>query len=90
MTWLTGYPREKIDWFPTIDPESCVKCVICMDYAKKELRDLAIIVLWDAQPASISFRDVPPPFQTFMGHIKYIKINEYLKWSGNDWLKKVS
>jgi hypothetical protein len=23
MAWLTGYPREKINWFPTIDPEKC-------------------------------------------------------------------
>jgi NAD-dependent dihydropyrimidine dehydrogenase PreA subunit len=31
MAWLTGYPREKIDWFPTIDREKCVKCAICMN-----------------------------------------------------------
>jgi MinD superfamily P-loop ATPase len=31
MPWLTGYPREKIDWFPTIDPEKCVKCGMCMN-----------------------------------------------------------
>jgi len=31
MPWLSGYPREKIDWFPTIDPEKCVKCGMCMN-----------------------------------------------------------
>lgn len=34
MAWLTGYPREKIDWFPTIDPEKCVKCGMCMNCGK--------------------------------------------------------
>jgi len=31
MAWLTGYPREKIDWFPTIDQEKCVQCGMCMN-----------------------------------------------------------
>lgn len=31
MAWLTGYPRAKIDWSPTIDREKCVKCAICMN-----------------------------------------------------------
>ena len=31
MAWLTGYPREKVDWFPTIDPDKCVKCGMCMN-----------------------------------------------------------
>jgi NAD-dependent dihydropyrimidine dehydrogenase PreA subunit len=31
MAWLTGYPREKIDWSPRIDPGKCVKCGICMN-----------------------------------------------------------
>lgn len=34
MAWLTGYPREKIDWFPTIDPEKCLQCGICMNCGK--------------------------------------------------------
>lgn len=34
MAWLTGYPREKIHWFPTIDPEKCVKCGMCMNCGK--------------------------------------------------------
>ena len=34
MAWLTGYPREKIDWFPTIDPKKCVKCGMCMNCGK--------------------------------------------------------
>jgi len=31
MAWLTGYPREKIYWFPTIDPHKCTKCGMCMN-----------------------------------------------------------
>jgi len=31
MAWITGYPREKVDWFPTIDSEKCVKCGMCMN-----------------------------------------------------------
>ena len=34
MAWLTGYPREKVDWFPTIDQEKCVKCGMCMNCGK--------------------------------------------------------
>jgi MinD superfamily P-loop ATPase len=34
MPWLTGYPREKIDWFPTVDQEKCVKCAMCMNCGK--------------------------------------------------------
>lgn len=34
MPWLIGYPREKIDWFPTIDSEKCVKCGMCMNCGK--------------------------------------------------------
>jgi len=35
MAWLTGYPREKIQWFPTINREKCVKCGMCMNCGKK-------------------------------------------------------
>ena len=35
MTWLTGYPREKIEWHPTIDKEKCVECGICMNCGQK-------------------------------------------------------
>lgn len=34
MAWLTGYPREKVNWFPTIDSEKCVKCGMCMNCGK--------------------------------------------------------
>ena len=34
MPWLVGYPREKIEWYPTIDPDKCVKCGICMNCGK--------------------------------------------------------
>ena len=38
MAWLTGYPREKVDWFPTIDPEKCVKCGMCMNCGQSVFR----------------------------------------------------
>lgn len=31
MAWLVGYPREKIDWHPTINYDKCVKCGMCMN-----------------------------------------------------------
>ncbi len=34
MAWLEGYPREKIEWFPTIDESKCVKCGMCMNCSK--------------------------------------------------------
>jgi NAD-dependent dihydropyrimidine dehydrogenase PreA subunit len=34
MAWLTGYPREKVEWYPTIDPKKCVKCGMCMNCGK--------------------------------------------------------
>ena len=34
MPWLTGYPRDKIDWFPAIDANKCVKCGMCMNCGK--------------------------------------------------------
>jgi NAD-dependent dihydropyrimidine dehydrogenase PreA subunit len=35
MPWLVGYPREKIDWFPTIDKDKCVGCGMCMNCGRK-------------------------------------------------------
>lgn len=35
MAWFAGYPREKIEWHPTIDPEKCVKCGMCMNCGQK-------------------------------------------------------
>ncbi len=35
MAWLVGYPRENIDWFPTVDLKRCVKCGICLNCGKK-------------------------------------------------------
>lgn len=34
MPWLAGYPREQIDWFPTIEPKQCVKCAVYMNCGK--------------------------------------------------------
>jgi len=35
MPWLAGYPREKVEWFPTIDKKKCLKCGICMNCGRK-------------------------------------------------------
>jgi len=35
MAWFAGYPREKIQWYPTIDLEKCVECGICMNCGAK-------------------------------------------------------
>ncbi|MCD6405894.1 MAG: ferredoxin family protein [Planctomycetes bacterium] len=35
MAWLTGYPREKVDWAPIVDQDKCVKCGMCMNCGKK-------------------------------------------------------
>lgn len=35
MAWLAGYPREKIQWYPTIDDDKCVKCGMCMNCGGK-------------------------------------------------------
>ena len=34
MPWITGYPREKVDWAPTIDDAKCVRCGMCMNCGK--------------------------------------------------------
>jgi MinD superfamily P-loop ATPase len=34
MPWLAGYLREKIDWFPTVDVDRCLKCGMCMNCGK--------------------------------------------------------
>ena len=34
MAWITGYPREKVEWYPTIDSDKCVKCGMCMNCGK--------------------------------------------------------
>lgn len=34
MAWLTGYPREKVEWYPTVDLSKCVKCGMCMNCGK--------------------------------------------------------
>ena len=35
MAWLIGYPREKINWHPTINYDRCVKCGMCMNCGRK-------------------------------------------------------
>lgn len=34
MAWLKGYPREKVNWGPTIDTDKCVGCGMCMNCGK--------------------------------------------------------
>jgi NAD-dependent dihydropyrimidine dehydrogenase PreA subunit len=34
MPWFAGYPREKLEWYPIIDAEKCVKCGMCMNCGK--------------------------------------------------------
>jgi len=34
MPWLTGFPRENVAWYPTIDPAKCVRCGMCMNCGK--------------------------------------------------------
>lgn len=31
MPWFTGYDREKIPWYPAINPSKCVSCGMCMN-----------------------------------------------------------
>lgn len=35
MPWLVGYPRDKVEWYPTIDPAKCVSCGMCMNCGKQ-------------------------------------------------------
>ena len=35
MPWLAGYPREKVEWFPTVEESKCVSCGMCMNCGKK-------------------------------------------------------
>ena len=34
MPWIAGYPREKVNWSPTIDESKCVRCGMCMNCGK--------------------------------------------------------
>ena len=34
MAWLTGYPREQVEWHPAVDSSKCVKCGMCMNCGK--------------------------------------------------------
>ncbi len=34
MAWLTGFPREQVEWYPTVDAAKCVKCGMCMNCGK--------------------------------------------------------
>lgn len=34
MAWFADYPRDWINWSPTIDESKCVSCGICMNCGK--------------------------------------------------------
>ncbi|WP_334138800.1 4Fe-4S binding protein [Thermovirga lienii] len=34
MPWLAGYPREKVNWGPTVDREKCIGCGMCINCSK--------------------------------------------------------
>jgi len=55
MPWLAGYPREKVNWFPTIDREKCLKCGMCMNCGKQ-------VFAWAKDGA-----EVVRPFQCVVG-----------------------
>ena len=55
MPWLIGYPREKIEWHPTVDPEKCVKCGMCMNCGKN-------VYDWTEEGARVA-----RPFQCVVG-----------------------
>lgn len=35
MSWLVGYPRDMVNWHPTIDPDKCLHCGMCMNCGRK-------------------------------------------------------
>ncbi|BBB32612.1 4Fe-4S ferredoxin [Thermotomaculum hydrothermale] len=34
MAWFAGVKRSEINWAPSIDPDKCVKCGMCMNCGK--------------------------------------------------------
>jgi len=45
MPWLVGYPREKIEWYPTIDQEKCGPGHIVVWLAAALVRIFALVML---------------------------------------------
>jgi len=45
-----GIPREKIPWFPTIDPEKCTNCGACKDFCSNGVFALGETVMEVVQP----------------------------------------
>ncbi len=35
MPWLAALPRNQVNWGPTINPDTCVSCGMCMNCGKK-------------------------------------------------------
>lgn len=51
MPWIAGIPREKVNWGPTIDPDKCVSCGMCMNCGKK-------VFEWvDGKPRVVRYND---------------------------------
>ena len=50
MAWLTGYPRDKIDWSPRIERSKCVKCGICMNCGRNVFQTREMMAFVAAGP----------------------------------------
>ena len=46
MPWFAGVERKEINWHPTIDKKSCVKCGMCMNCGKN-------VFGWDAEGKAV-------------------------------------
>lgn len=50
MPWFAGVARSEIDWGPTLDPEKCVSCGICLNCGKD-------VFVWVDDKAVVARRD---------------------------------
>lgn len=100
MSWLEGYPREKVNWHPVIDPAKCIKCGMCMNCGKKvyEWTDEGPVVSKPMQCVvgcstcanlcagkAISFPDVEELRSLYQKEGIWGKVKEKLKENGQVW-----